>query len=207
MKKQSKTSKQWLKEHFADSFVQRAQREGWRSRAVYKLMEIQEKDGLLKPGMTVVDLGAAPGSWSQYVAHCMKNKGRVIASDILPMDPLTGVTFIEGDFREEDVLNKLLEAMNDGLADVVISDMAPNLSGNKTIDQPRSMYLCELALDCAKQILKPGGSFLTKVFQGQDFPEYLQALRANFAKVLTRKPEASRDRSRECYLLAKGFQG
>ncbi len=207
MKKHSKTSKQWLKEHFSDAFVQRAHQEGWRSRAVYKLIEIQEKDQLLKPGMTIVDLGAAPGGWSQYATHVLKGKGRVIASDILPMDPLPDVTFIEGDFREAEVLEKLLAAMGGDLADVVISDMAPNLSGNKTIDQPRSMYLCELALDCAKQILKPGGSFLTKIFQGQGFPEYLEALRADFEKVLTRKPEASRDRSRECYLLAKNFQG
>lgn len=207
MKKHSKTSKQWLKEHFSDAFVQRAHQEGWRSRAVYKLIEIQEKDQLLKPGMTIVDLGAAPGGWSQYATHVLKGKGRVIASDILPMDPLPDVTFIEGDFREADVLAQLLSAMGGDLADVVISDMAPNLSGNKTIDQPRSMYLCELALDCAKQILKPGGSFLTKIFQGQGFPDYLEALRADFEKVLTRKPEASRDRSRECYLLAKNFQG
>jgi 23S rRNA (uridine2552-2'-O)-methyltransferase len=207
MVKRSKTSKQWLKEHFADAFVQRAQQEGWRSRAVYKLMEVHKKDQLLKPGMIVVDLGAAPGSWSQYATHVLKGQGRVIASDILPMDPLPDVTFVEGDFREADVLEKLITAMNGELADLVISDMAPNLSGNKTIDQPRSMYLCDLALDCAKQILKPGGSFLTKVFQGPGFPDYLQTLRADFAKVLTRNPEASRDRSRECYLLAKNFRG
>ncbi|MCB1826897.1 MAG: 23S rRNA (uridine(2552)-2'-O)-methyltransferase RlmE [Coxiellaceae bacterium] len=200
-------SKRWLKEHFSDQFVKQAQASGYLSRAAYKLLAIQEKDQIFKPGMTVVDLGAAPGGWSQVARDLVGDEGHVIALDILPMEPYSGVTFIQGDFREPDVLEQLLEAVGDRPVDVVISDMAPNLSGNKSIDQPRSMYLIELAWDCAQKILQPGGTFLAKVFQGEGVDAYIQDLRSHFKLVKSRKPEASRARSREFYLLSKGFLG
>jgi len=202
----SKQSKKWLKEHFDDFYVQQAQKEGYRSRAVFKLLEIDEKDRLLRPGMTVVDLGAAPGGWSQIVSLRLKGKGRVVATDILPMDALADVEFIEGDFREEEVLNQLLETLGNDKADLVMSDMAPNISGMKAVDQPRAMYLAELALDLAKKVLNKDGVFLTKVFQGEGFDEYLRELRSNFKSVTVRKPKASRPRSREVYLLARGLK-
>lgn len=201
----SKSSRRWLKEHEDDAFVQRARQEGYRSRAVYKFLEINDKDRLVKPGMTVVDLGAAPGGWSQVVADMVGRKGRVIAMDILPMEPLDNVAFLQGDFREQEVLDRLLTMIGGRGVDLVISDMAPNISGMDAVDQPRAIYLAELALDMARQVLKPGGDFLVKVFQGVGFDEYLRELRGSFAKVVTRKPKASRPRSKEVYLLARGF--
>ncbi len=203
----SKSSKGWLKEHFDDEYVLRAQQEGFRSRAVYKLLEIQKKDRLIKPGMTVVDLGAAPGGWSQAAADIVGDKGKVVALDILPMSSLAGVEVIEGDFREDSVLEQLINTLNDRPVDLVMSDMAPNMSGMKDMDQPRAMYLTELALDLANQVLREGGDIVVKVFQGEGFDEYLRALRGVFTKVLTRKPDASRARSREVYLVGRGFKG
>lgn len=202
----SKTSKQWLKEHFDDQYVKRSQEEGYRSRASYKLLEIQDKDHLIKPGMTVVDLGSAPGGWSQVAATLLAGRGRVLACDILSMDTLAGVEFIEGDFTEQAVLERLLDSLGEAGADLVISDMAPNLSGMKDIDQPRAMYLAELALDLARTTLHEGGTFLVKVFQGAGFEDYLQQMRASFQAVKTRKPGASRQRSREVYMLGTGFR-
>ncbi len=203
----SKTSKKWLQEHFADAFVKKAQKEGYRSRAAYKLLEIQNKDKILKPGMTVVDLGAAPGGWSEVAAKFIQPGGKVVALDILPMDAMPDVVFIQGDFTEEETYNLLLRQVENKPVDVVISDMAPNTSGIKVVDQAKSMYLAELALDFAKQVLKPGGVLVTKVFQGTGFEEFLRDLRAVFKQVKTRKPEASRSRSNEIYLLAKDFRG
>ena len=199
-------SKRWLKEHFSDHYVKKAQAKGYLSRAAYKLLALQEKDHLFKPGMTVVDLGAAPGGWSQVARELVGDKGTVIALDILPMDPVSGVTFIQGDFREKAVLQQLLDTVGNRKADRVISDMAPNLSGNNSIDQPRSMYLVELAWDCAQQILRPGGHFLTKIFQGEGVDKLVQDLKLHFEMVKSRKPDASRARSREFYLLCKGFR-
>ncbi|MCG5511774.1 23S rRNA (uridine(2552)-2'-O)-methyltransferase RlmE [Ectothiorhodospira shaposhnikovii] len=200
----SKTSSRWLKEHFSDPFVQKAQQEGWRSRAVYKLQEIQARDRIIRPGMRVLDLGAAPGGWTQFAVGEVGRKGRVIASDILPMDPIEGVAFIQGDFREEAVLEAILAALGDEPADLVICDMAPNTSGVEAVDQPRAMYLAELALDTAGRVLKPGGDFLVKLFHGTGFDDYVKTLRGQFDKVQIRKPEASRSRSREVYALARG---
>ncbi len=199
----SKQSKNWLKEHFDDFYVKKAQKEGYRSRAVYKLLEIEEKDHLLRPGMTIVDLGAAPGGWSQIASLYLKGKGRLVATDILPMDALADVEFVLGDFREEDVLNQLLQCIGNDKADLVMSDMAPNISGVKAVDQPCAMYLAELALDLARKTLNSDGIFLVKVFQGEGFDEYLRELRGYFKSVTVRKPKASRPRSREVYLLAK----
>lgn len=203
----SKTSKGWLKEHFDDPYVKQAQKDGYRSRASYKLLEIQEKDRLLRPGMTVLDLGSAPGGWSQVVSRVIGEKGRIIASDILPMDSIPDVNFIQGDFTEDAVFEAILAAIGDGQVDLVISDMAPNMSGTPAVDQPRAMYLCELALDMATRVLRPGGDFLIKVFHGEGFDEYFKDMRSRFDKMVTRKPGASRDRSRETYLLARGFKG
>ena len=202
----SKTSQRWLKEHFNDIYVQKAQQEGYRSRAVYKLMEIQEKDRLIRPGMVVVELGAAPGGWSQYVAQCLGGRGRMIALDILPMDALADVTFIQGDFREQAVLDALYAELGDSAVNLVISDMAPNTSGVRSVDQAKSMYLVELALDFAQSRLAPGGDFLTKIFHGPGFDTLLRSLKSQFLTVQTRKPEASRARSQETYLLAGGFK-
>ncbi|MBD3618439.1 MAG: 23S rRNA (uridine(2552)-2'-O)-methyltransferase RlmE [Chromatiales bacterium] len=201
----SKSSSRWLKEHFKDEYVRRAQEQGYRSRAVFKLLEVQEKDRILKPGMVVVDLGAAPGGWSEAARQLVGRNGRVIATDILPMDPIEGVEFLEGDFREDEVLDRLLALIGEDRADLVLSDMAPNMSGVDAVDQPRAMYLAELALDLARKILKPGGDFLVKVFQGEGSEEYLRTLRQDFDKVIVRKPRASRPRSREVYILARGL--
>ncbi len=203
----SKSSARWLKEHFDDAYVKRSQKDGYRSRASYKLLELQEKDNLIRPGMSVVDLGAAPGGWSQVVSDILGDRGRIVASDILPMDPIADVVFVQGDFTEDAVLEEILAAIGSDQVDLVISDMAPNMSGNTASDQPRAMYLCELALDLARQVLKPGGTFLIKVFQGEGFDAYLADMRASFSKVVTRKPDSSRARSREVYLLGRGFRG
>jgi 23S rRNA (uridine2552-2'-O)-methyltransferase len=203
----SKTSASWLKEHFDDRFVRQSWQEGYRSRASYKLLALDDKDKLFRPGMAVIDLGAAPGGWSQVAAERVGDDGVIIASDILEMDSLAGVSFIQGDFTEEAVLEDILAQLGNRPVDLVMSDMAPNMSGMAAIDQPQSMYLVELALDLARQTLRPGGGFLAKVFQGEGFDEYLRELRASFTRVVTRKPEASRARSREVYLLAQGFKG
>lgn len=205
MARRSKSSGRWLQEHFSDPFVQRAKSEGWRSRAIYKLEEIDKKEKLLNPGSVCLDLGAAPGAWSQYAARKVGRTGRVIASDILPMDGLTGVEFVQGDFREEPVFNQIVALVPAGKVDVVLSDMAPNLSGMDAIDQPRSMYLAELALDLASRVLKRDGAALIKVFQGSGFDALVASSRRTFARVKLCKPEASRSRSPELYLLAKGF--
>lgn len=195
-----------MKEHREDPYVQQAQREGYRSRACYKLLEIQEKDRVIRPGMTVLDLGSAPGGWSQVAVALVGHSGRVIASDILPMDSLAGVEFIEGDFTSDDVFGQILDAIGDSRVDLVLSDIAPNMSGVNAVDQPRSIYLVELALDMALRVLAPGGTFVAKVFQGEGFDELFRAARESFEKVLTRKPRASRPRSREVYLVARGFR-
>mgnify|MGYP003110204704 FL=1 len=202
----SKTSKAWLKEHFSDQWVAKAQAEGYRSRASFKLLEMNEKDRLFRPGMTVLDLGAAPGGWSQVAGRLMGLHGTVIASDILPMDALPDVAFIEGDFREDAIYEQILAALGDRKADLVMSDMAPNMSGNKGVDQPRAMYLAELALDMAERVLEPDGQFLVKVFQGEGFDEYRQLLLQRFHRVVSRKPAASRARSTEVYQLASGLK-
>jgi 23S rRNA (uridine2552-2'-O)-methyltransferase len=204
---QSKTSKHWLKEHFDDEYVRKSQEDGLRSRASYKLLEIQDKDKLIERGMTVVDLGAAPGGWSQVAADLVGDKGRVIASDILPIDFLTGVEFLQGDFTEQAVLDQLLGMLPEGGADLVMSDMAPNMSGMRDIDQPRMMYLAELALDLARSVLRPGAYFLVKVFHGEGLREFEAQLKIDFASIKVRKPKASRARSSEIYLLAAGFKG
>ena len=203
----SKTSASWLKEHFDDRYVQQSWQDGYRSRASYKLIELDDKDRLLRPGSTVIDLGAAPGGWSQIAAERVGDGGVVIASDILEMDALAGVDFIQGDFTEESVLDEILALLGNRPVDLVMSDMAPNMSGMAAIDQPQAMYLVELALDLARQTLTPGGTFLAKVFQGEGFDPYLKELRGSFKRVVTRKPGASRARSREVYLLAEGFRG
>lgn len=207
MAKKRSSSKAWLKEHRDDPYVQQAQREGYRSRACYKLLELQERDQLIRPGMTVLDLGSAPGGWSQVAAALVGDRGRVIASDILPMDSIAGVEFIQGDFTEEAVYQRILAVVGEGPVDLVISDMAPNMSGMNAVDQPRSMYLVELALDMARAVLAPGGSFVSKVFQGEGFDELYRQAREVFDRVLTRKPRASRPRSREVYLVARGYKG
>jgi 23S rRNA (uridine2552-2'-O)-methyltransferase len=202
--KPSKTSKQWMREHVNDPFVQMAQKEGYRSRAAYKLLEINEKDGLLKPGMVVVDLGAVPGGWCQVAGTIVGHSGKVIALDLLPLDPLRGVEFIQGDFRDEEVLQKLEASLQGKPVGLVISDMAPNFSGVASVDQDRSIYLAELAMEFAFEHLKPEGSFLVKVFQGAGFEAYMKLMRTRFARVVARKPKASRDRSSEVYLLGTG---
>jgi len=204
--KRTPSSTRWLKEHFDDKYVQKAQKLGLRSRAVFKIDEIQLKDKLIKPGMTVVDLGAAPGGWSQFCVGQVGDKGRVIACDILPMDPIAGVDFLQGDFREESVMAALLERVGDAKVDVVLSDMAPNMSGTPAVDQPRSIYLIELALDMCRQVLAPNGSFVVKLFQGVGSEEYLKAVRELFKVVKVRKPDSSRARSREVYIVATGFK-
>ncbi|SET34848.1 23S rRNA (uridine(2552)-2'-O)-methyltransferase RlmE [Pseudomonas graminis] len=203
----SKTSHNWLKEHFDDKYVKMAQRDGYRSRASYKLLEIQEKDKIIRPGMTVIDLGAAPGGWSQVTSRLIGGQGRLIASDILEMDSIPDVTFIQGDFTRDEVLAQILEAVGNTQVDLVISDMAPNMSGLSAVDMPRAMFLCELALDLAGRVLRPGGDFLIKVFQGEGFDVYHKDIRKLFDKVQMRKPLSSRDRSREQYLLGRGFRG
>lgn len=201
----SSSSARWLREHFEDEYVKRARALGYRSRAAFKLLEIQAKDRLLQPGMTVIDLGAAPGGWSQLARQWVGDQGRVIALDVLPLEPLPGVQFVRGDFREPAVLDQLLTVLNGRPVDLVISDMAPNTSGVKAIDQPRGMLLAELALALARQCLRPGGALLVKAFQGEGFEALLRELRRGFATVATRKPKASRPRSPELYLLARNY--
>jgi 23S rRNA (uridine2552-2'-O)-methyltransferase len=203
----SKQSKRWLKEHFDDQYVKQAQEAGYRSRAVFKLQEIDEKDHLLKKGMSVVDLGAAPGGWCQYVRKRLAPSDKAIALDILEMEPLEGVVFIQGDFTEQAPLDQLMQLLKGEKVDLVLSDMAPNISGMKVVDQPRAMYLAELAFDFCQKALKKGGNYLVKVFQGEGFDDYLKLLRDHFESVVIRKPRASRPRSREVYLLARHYTG
>lgn len=203
----SKSSNRWLEEHFNDHYVKQSQIDGYRSRASYKLLELNEKDKLIRPGMMVVDLGSAPGGWSQVAGRLVGDKGRVLASDILPMDCMEGVDFIQGDFTEEAVFNELMVRLGGAKADLVISDMAPNMSGVDAVDQPQAMYLVELALDMAQRVLKPKGAFVAKVFHGEGFDPFLKVVKNHFDKVSIRKPDASRPRSREVYVVAKGFNG
>lgn len=201
----SKSSKRWLQEHFDDVYVKKSQAEGYRSRAVYKLKEVDEKEHLIRPDMTVVDLGAAPGGWTQYVAEKLDGRGIIVALDILPLDALAGVSFIQGDFRDEEVLQKLINLIPERSLDLLLSDMAPNMSGTAAVDIPRAMYLAELAFDFGNKMLKPGGAMLMKIFHGAGFDELIRLARSQFDKVAIRKPSASRSRSRETYLLAKGY--
>ena len=203
----SKSSSRWLQEHFNDEDVKRSLVDGYRSRAAYKLIEIDEKDHLLRPGLRVADLGAAPGGWSQIAVQKVGKSGVVVAMEILDMEPVHGAEFLKGDFREDSVLEQLLELVGGKPLDLVLSDMAPNMSGMSAVDIPKAMFLVELAHDFARQTLKPGGDLLMKVFQGDGFEQLLQTLRGDFAQVITRKPKASRDRSRELYLLARKFKG
>lgn len=202
----SKSSNDWMKEHFDDHYVKLAQKAGYRSRATFKLEEIDKKDKLIRPGIAVVDLGSAPGGWSDYALRKVGDKGTVVALDILPMTPLSGVHFIEGDFREDAVLDELNDVLKGQQIDLVLSDMSPNITGVSSIDQPSSMYLVELALDFALTNLSKQGCFLVKVFQGEGFEQYMKAMREGFQKVITRKPDASRARSREVYLLGRGLK-
>ena len=197
----SKSSQRWLKEHLDDHWVTRARAEGYRSRASFKLLEIHEKDKLFRPGMTVLDLGAAPGGWSQVAGRLVGSRGTVVASDILAMDAIPDVTFVQGDFREQAVYEQIVAHLNGRKVDLVLSDMAPNMSGNKAVDLPRSMYLAELALDMALNVLEPRGAFLVKVFHGEGFDQYRKALQGHFQRVVSRKPAASRPRSTEVYQL------
>jgi len=203
---QSKSSNQWMQEHFSDEYVKKAKALGYRSRATFKLIEIIKKDKFIQSGMNVVDLGAAPGGWSEYVRKIVGKKQKVVALDILDIDPIEGVDFIQGDFRDSEVYEQLNKVLDGAPIDVVISDMAPNLSGNKAIDQPSAMYLCELALETAQAILVKNGVFLVKVFQGAGFEAFKKQVDASFAKVIIRKPKSSRARSNEVYILAKGFK-
>lgn len=203
--RRTKSSKRWLEEHFDDVYVKKAQAEGYRSRAVYKLKEIDDKENILKPGMTVVDLGAAPGGWTQYVTQKLQGNGLIVALDILPMDALPDVKVIHGDFREDEVLQELINLIPERGLDLLLSDMAPNMSGTTAIDIPRAMYLVELAFDFAEKMLKPGGNMLVKIFHGSGFDELVKQARTSFEKVVIRKPSASRSRSKETYLLAKGY--
>lgn len=200
------SSRRWLREHFNDPYVKKAHHEGLRSRAVYKLQQLDERDRLFKPGMTVIDLGAAPGGWSQYVAQKVGKKGRVIALDILPMDDIPGVEFIQYDFHDEEAHEALLQRLNDQKVDWVISDIAPNMSGIESVDLPRTIALAELAFELALEIVNPEGGFLTKVFQGEGFDAFLAQIRLHFKKIVIRKPDASRGRSREIYILARGMR-
>ena len=205
MPKRSKSSARWLAEHANDEFVKRAQREGWRSRAVFKLAEIQQSERLLRPGIRCLDLGAAPGGWSQYAARIVGGAGRIVATDILPMDSIPGVDFVQGDFRDEGVLEQVLSHIGAKKVDLVLSDMAPNMAGIDAVDQPRSMYLAELALEFAERVLAPGGDTLVKLFQGAGFDQIIKDARRRYGRVVTKKPKASRTRSPEIYLLARQF--
>jgi 23S rRNA (uridine2552-2'-O)-methyltransferase len=202
----TKSSAEWLQRHVNDPYVKQAQKDGYRSRSAYKLIQINDKDRLIQPGMLVVDLGSAPGGWSQIAGRLVGRKGRVVATDILPMDALPNVEFIQGDFTEDAVLAQVLEALGGNKPDVIICDIAPNISGIDSADQARSIYLVELALDMVRQTLKPGGAFVTKVFQGAGSEELLRQVRKSFAKVAVRKPDASRQKSREVYFVAKEFK-
>lgn len=203
--KKSKSSHQWLDRHFNDAYVKRAQAEGYRSRAAYKLLELHEKDQLIQPAQVVVDLGAAPGGWSQVAQRLVGERGKVFALDILPMEAIPGVDFIQEDFREDSSLERMRSLLAGRPVDLVISDMAPNVSGMSAVDQPRAIYLCELALEYAREVLRPGGDFVVKVFQGEGFDQYLKAVRGPFSRVVTRKPAASRPQSREVYLVARDY--
>jgi len=199
----SKSSAGWLKEHFDDYYVNKAKQDGYRSRAIYKLQEIDEKDKLFSQGMTVIDLGAAPGGWSQWATHKVGDEGRVFALDILPVEPFAGVTFIQGDFQQDEVYQSLVDSLDGREVDLVMSDMAPNMTGNKGVDIPRAMYLVDLSVDLADQVLAKNGNLLIKVFQGEGYDKLLKDLKQKYNKVLTRKPKASRPRSKEIYVLAK----
>jgi 23S rRNA (uridine2552-2'-O)-methyltransferase len=205
--KRSKSSRRWLDEHVNDPYVKQAQKDGLRSRSSYKLIELNEKDRLIRPGMLVMDLGSAPGGWSQVAGRLVGEKGRVLATDILPMGGLDNVDFIQGDFTEDAVFQQILDKLDGNQPDLIVSDIAPNLSGVAAADQAASMYLVELALDMVRQVLKPEGNFVAKVFQGEGSDQYLKEVRALFEKVVIRKPDSSRARSREVYLVAKGFKG
>ncbi len=202
----SKSSNQWMQEHFDDEYVKKAQAMGYRSRSTFKLVEIQQKDKIIKPGMNIIDLGAAPGGWSDFACKIVGKKNKVIGLDLLAIDPIEGVDFIQGDFRENDVLEELMRVLDGAPVDLVMSDMAPNISGNKAMDQPRSIYLAELALDTAQTVLTNGGTFLIKMFQGTGFDEYKKGVAKCFSTVVIRKPKSSRPRSKEVYILAKGFK-
>jgi 23S rRNA (uridine2552-2'-O)-methyltransferase len=202
----SKSSHQWMQRHVNDEYVKRSQKDGYRSRAAYKLLELQERDKMIKPGQVIVDLGAAPGGWLQVAKNLVGEKGVVIGLDLLEITPIHDVPFIQGDFREEGVLNQLLDVLDGRQVDLVISDMAPNVSGMTAVDQPRAMYLCELALDFCRQVLCPDGGYVTKVFQGEGFDEYFRDVKQSFGKLVTRKPKASRPKSREVYLVAGNFK-
>jgi 23S rRNA (uridine2552-2'-O)-methyltransferase len=205
MPKHSKSSSRWLAEHASDEFVKRAQKEGWRSRAVFKLEQIQATERLLRPGIRCVDLGAAPGGWSQYAARIIGGKSRIVATDVLPMDAIPGVEFVQGDFREAETLEQILQCLGSDKVDLVMSDMAPNMAGIDAVDQPRSMYLAELALEFADRVLAPGGDLLLKLFQGAGFEQIIRDARRQYGRVVTKKPKASRSRSPEIYLLARQF--
>lgn len=202
----TKSSHQWMQEHFQDEYVKKAQTLGYRSRAVFKLIEIQDKDKIIRPGMNIVDLGAAPGGWSEYARKLLGKNDKVVALDLLEIDPIEGVDFIQGDFREDEVLEKLYKVLAGEPVHLLLSDMAPNISGNKEMDQPRAIYLGNLALDAAHTILVKGGTFLIKMFQGAGFDEYHNQVKQHFSSVVIRKPKASRARSNEVYILAKGFK-
>ncbi|MGZ4969880.1 MAG: 23S rRNA (uridine(2552)-2'-O)-methyltransferase RlmE [Methylobacter sp.] len=202
----SKSSSRWMQEHFDDEYVKMAQAQGYRSRAVFKLKEIQDKDHLIRPGINIIDLGAAPGGWSQFARQILGKKDKIIALDILAMEPLEGVDFIQGDFREQVVLDQLYAVLAGAPINLVMSDMAPNMSGNKGVDQPRSIYLAELALETARTVLAKDGVFLVKLFHGAGFEDFFKEVQQSFAKVAIRKPKASRPRSNEVYILAKGFK-
>ena len=202
----SKSSHQWMQRHVNDEYVKRSQVDGYRSRASYKLLEIQERDSIIKPGQVIVDLGSAPGGWSQVAVKLVGHKGRVLATDLLEMDPVQGVDFVQGDFTEQPVVDELIRLLDGRRPDLVISDIAPNISGMSAVDQPRSMYLCELALDFARQQLKSGGSLVVKVFHGAGFDDFIRDARTSFDRVVTRKPRASRPKSREVYMVATGFK-
>ncbi len=202
----SKSSKRWLQEHHADQYVLKARKEGYRSRAVYKLIELQEKDHLLKQGQFVIDLGAAPGGWTEYASQFCASKGKIIAVDVLPMEPVADVSIVEGDFTEDSVLNEIMDLVNNQPVDLVLSDMAPNISGIETVDQPKSMYLVELAFDMATSVLGKNGTFVVKMFQGEGFDEVVKDFRAAFKVVKFRKPSASRSRSREVYAVCQGLK-
>jgi 23S rRNA (uridine2552-2'-O)-methyltransferase len=203
----SKSSHRWLQEHVNDPYVKQAQKDGYRSRSSYKLIELNDKDRLIRPGMLIMDLGSAPGGWSQVAGKLVGEKGRVLATDILPMDPVKNVDFIQGDFTDEAVFNRILEALNGAKPDLIISDIAPNITGIDSADQGTSIYLVELALDMVRRVLKPKGNFVVKVFQGTGSDAYLKDVRTSFEKVSVRKPAASRPRSREVYVVARGFRG
>ena len=205
MSKRRRSGGSWRERQERDPYVQRARKEGWRSRAVFKLEEIDRKEHLLKPGMVCVDLGAAPGGWSQYVTEKLDGRARIVAVDLLEMDALPCVEFVQGDFRDDDVFEQMLALVGERGVDLVLSDMAPNISGTRAVDQPRSMYLAELALDMARRVLKPGGSFVCKVFQGEGFEEFVRDARNAFGRVRVIKPDASRAASREVYLVARNF--